>query len=1584
MNSPRAGKAASVSSSAGTNVSASLSFLPRYTPKPEPSYISPTAANEHINHLRDQDQFDPRSPSGSPTNDGSFFGEQALSLLNTFLDALLYNFLTKGHGTSLSQLRPAITEVLKAKLARDALASADEELHGLIGESDTDIGTEEELTASSFGGRSGWAQDWHLELAFKRMRLRVMVFIRLGDFDDEDEDRFLEDDEQFRVNDQQASKDMEFLASPAAVYLASVLEHIAEQALTVAGEAAFARSRKQLNKRINEDEELSNGEQETVVVEEMDVEKIALNPTLGRLWRTWRKNYRLMHGGAMPGPPSPPASPGGHHRSRLGSLNEIARSPSPTRGVGEVLHLPDRQLTPDEIPDGDVSETDIAANIPLPMSENDVDEIEILGVAIPLPMSDNDVDEIEIIGVAIPLPMGANDVDEIEVPGLAKGFDEEDEEGRTEADEDNYPPRPSSAVFFLSPTLTPDGLFLTRPRSRSIPTPVTLPFQHSQASDVEVTSPVPVEDSHESHVVDESKPFKVARASVYHDAVSHPGSDVEDDSYEPVLETMEEKAEGKEVVEEMSTAVVKEAPELMAEEVKAKNGKDKSPQSGVVAGAVAGAVAAAALVGTAFVSMAGIGHGQPEPTGDSNEHATSIEEHAAPIISNEAKKEIEAPSTANDAREHNPDSVEESVNGITTKHHESPSNELAGPSKVPDMSRRMLGEDLSPKLVNGLAAHPIVDLEEAAVHSKVPAPSQKQVAEDRSTKSVMVPKVDAQDRSMSQLQAPLEDSDLKAPSAITTQESKQEKKAVPTGNAKLRETQALLRESAATADAQVMSHLSPMSQVENDRPISTISTSSMSEKELVPAPLQMSNHDRTVLEELNGHNADMDGIGVAKTSNVPIHSHSPSPPPDQQRSYYLPGSRPGSRPSSSQGSPKHNPFQGRMEPPPRESSRNANSNRDRSLVGADEYILARNSSASKRNPALSPLKQVTKASETPHLNGDTPHAVPFYHSPVDDDVLKQGHASKRASKEEGPKVPPLQTSFAESQTHAGAVRPSSSSQSTGGRSTSSTPTGHSAKGSASSSIMPRSLDKRPSDESKRRDFDSLLKNEETVKYTLTPEDLREAEVIFLFPPHCPSLLGLTYVLQNFRPPSSHNRNSGLAAGERSPRIVSSPSSASKRSPPRETPSSVSQSPKKPSSPLVATFTQKPQSPKKVVPRVSEIRNSLPPKPLTSRPEPMNTNTRKSGFMPREPRVMTDDTRDFADFVRSTRPTSEQPLLPLIGSAPSDNTARPTNDFAVQPPARPESSQQAPRSSSRLNMVPREPDIKGGGSSELIDFIRQGPPAVHANGQHRIPRNVAPFRSTMDSDDLSSLGNFDNFTTSSAHNSMTSSSRAPTTSSNSNLLPSQNVPSSQRASQSNLSAPPPQIVRKTRRVKDPYAIDSDDEDDLLTALPTGRQRRAPDESLEEFLRNTEPPSTNAPTPVRAVGSSASNPRPQTNGHVASSSINGRATNGSQTNSARPRSRSNTITSQTSVAPPVRAAAPSINAASSRPPVMQKKFEARAAGATRNGFGGTGFHYSMNDMADFLRSSGPPESGAPSPDVPLSKKPSKRGKKFWQRA
>jgi len=57
-------------------------------------------------------------------------------------------------------------------------------------------------------------------------------------------------------------------------------------------------------------------------------------------------------------------------------------------------------------------------------------------------------------------------------------------------------------------------------------------------------------------------------------------------------------------------------------------------------------------------------------------------------------------------------------------------------------------------------------------------------------------------------------------------------------------------------------------------------------------------------------------------------------------------------------------------------------------------------------------------------------------------------------------------------------------------------------------------------------------------------------------------------------------------------------------------------------------------------------------------------------------------------------------------------------------------------------------------------------------------------------------------------------------------------------------------RKTRRVRDPYAIDISDEEDEYEPIPSGRPKAIEEESLADFLRNVPPPKETSP-PVLLV-------------------------------------------------------------------------------------------------------------------------------------
>lgn len=403
--------------------------------------------------------------------------------------------------------------------------------------------------------------------------------------------------------------------------------------------------------------------------------------------------------------------------------------------------------------------------------------------------------------------------------------------------------------------------------------------------------------------------------------------------------------------------------------------------------------------------------------------------------------------------------------------------------------------------------------------------------------------------------------------------------------------------------------------------------------------------------------------------------------------------------------------------------------------------------------------------------------------------------------------------------------------------------------------------------------------------------------------------------------------------------------------------------------------------------------------------------------------MTDSTRDFADFIRSTGPSKAQDVAPVINPANRSTTSlhslrsahitgsssrnsspggertksltKSTMENENIPPVPPMPSK------GKGAMQPRTANAAINGNSELIDFLRSGP---EQNGQHRISRSVAPFRSTMDSDQLKDLGdrlNGDapldlrlNTNVGPAQSQPSASSTRPGRTTSRSGVPNSNAGaavhpahsgqpqslstsmvhpahsgepqslSALPATSRNSLAPSGEPMRKRHRNKDPYAIDTDEEDDdLLTALPKGKRQ---EESLMDFLNSMEPPKDNAPRPI-------------TNGTTArtSSLVNRGRTNSinSQrsptTDSAgRTKSLQNTGGPRAGYTPSVR---PQQSNSSMRPigtPTGSKpRMEARSPGeGTKDRESAQAFKSSTRDLADFLKNSAPEDqNSAPAPIV-----------------
>ncbi|KAI0387157.1 hypothetical protein F5Y04DRAFT_77897 [Hypomontagnella monticulosa] len=249
---------------------------------PEAVFIAASAASQIVTNDHDSHSETWYDQMGiEPSEETALVSPGALQLANNFVDQLLFNIIAVAKSTALSALRPAVSEVLKPKLAKDVINNADEELREYLG------GNEVEDLAQSPSTET--PADWDLELAWKRTRLRCMVYSSLGDMEEEDEDYYMEQ-EHLRGESDDILSD---IVSPAvAIFLTSILEFMGEQVLVIAGQAAFNRLRVKYEKDLKEGTRVPGEFFDRIVVEELDMERVALDRTLGRLWRSWKKRIR--------------------------------------------------------------------------------------------------------------------------------------------------------------------------------------------------------------------------------------------------------------------------------------------------------------------------------------------------------------------------------------------------------------------------------------------------------------------------------------------------------------------------------------------------------------------------------------------------------------------------------------------------------------------------------------------------------------------------------------------------------------------------------------------------------------------------------------------------------------------------------------------------------------------------------------------------------------------------------------------------------------------------------------------------------------------------------------------------------------------------------------------------------------------------------------------------------------------------------------------------------------------------------------------------------------------------------------------
>ncbi|KAL5399409.1 hypothetical protein PMIN06_001402 [Paraphaeosphaeria minitans] len=1284
ISSPRSSRAPSFSSDR-PSLAGTVTFQMPSSVRPAPAYIAASVASQivtdtHNAQLREDTAVsDDQDPGAGLSN--VLFSEQALSLLNAFLDHLLFAFLSTARSPSLTAIRPAIINVLKPRLARDAMATADEELAGLLAGED-----DEEFPAQ----QRGEGERWDVEKVWKRTRLRIMVYTRLGELEDEDEERYVQQERGLSM-DESDGGEAGLVSWASAIFLTSIIEHVAEQTLLISGQAAFTRLSARMRKM---DQQSPDGEEqqlERFIVEEFDVEKVALNSALGRLWRTWRKRVRS---------PIMPLSPRGiHSMSSYTSLHR--RHLSHDTDHGSIIDgVP-------EVPEYKPTETEIAANIPL--------------------------------------PIGDNDIKEIEVPGLAHTF-EENESAQTPV---TRPQRPTSVIMLAPAELLRNRVAKERPLS--VPPP-------------------------------QRKSLVIPAFSEQERAEQGSEEEADDLPFETPMEAMEPTSDDDSYIHD-------ERQEDMHHDNE-ENGDHEADADMV-----------------AFAASTGLGFGMTLPRG-------SIDTEKKSTLGKE-EDDADTPTQAN----------------------------YDGDSRV-FVSKRMSLEKAGP------------------------------------------------------------------PGIVRT--------------------------------------------------YSTRSSSLISQNRSQPnSPGMTPNLDaRSFLDDDNSEDdtPGADAIGVARTSNIPIPS--PSPSAEVNGTEKAPGHA------------KHPSHGGYVEVPPRQ------------IAPTAIEVRSTPTPDGTRGPAEIPdARKEVQRRDVPQPYVHVPQSRPREFTPPGTRLSslqeteawqskQQQHqpsipvkSARRGSPSEGSarytsphraREPPM--TVAERPTHLKSIegspprsgltdgpadaknslkRVSSSSSSTAGRSVGTSILHSGRESSTSLDGRPRGLSGRMSEEDRQREFDSLVRSDETVKVTLTPQNMRDMDE---------------------------------AAVVR-----------------RE-------SPKPSPKPAKSSVT--------VYPRVNADKDSqfgsqhLPARTAPRSNGPIPSSSSKGSLkkpLAREPQVKGDSMRDFADFIRSTGPApgDEKPVQRF---ALSRTGAKPTNGSSSvgglgrklstrRTSSHSHSSSLAgdgPSAKPRIHMEPRSPAGQRSGNDDLIDFIRQGPPNSN-NGQPRIPRSVAPFRTTVDSDQFDHM--LDNGNVESAYSSQVSTASkqsSQTSSSKTGLIPKQNVtqpaysntPQQLSGSMSNAE---PQITRTRRRIKDPYAIDSDDEDDdLLTALPTSSKPVHREESMMDFLNSMEPASNSppqafmlSPETIAAAKARAAAGKDGVNGH--------HHTNSLTSSKSAPRNGMNG-----------RAGPPQANTSSSvasNPPRdgYKPKLQARvAASEPRAGRSAT------NDLADFLRNSGPPEPPAPAPGATIRKEESKPSRaRFWRK-
>ena len=1469
---------------AGSDRYSTISGVTGYWPQnpdnvsPAAAYVAPFGAvqvvNEHragARNRRSSDASDDEDDRHARNKAEAEFSPQALTLINHFLDQLLYSFLSTARSTNLHALRPAVTEVLRHRLAKEAVANADEELQELLAGGEED---EERNALAQVSSRD--SRKWDLELVWKRTRLRVMVYMRLGEMEDDDEERFVKEQELFygrETDSRRFSSSSGLVSWSAAIFLTSVLEYIAEQSLQAAGSVAYARARRPSAPR----PESATSRQ--VRVEDFDVEKLALDARLGRLWRTWRKTMRNDRQRPMTPSHRGMVSRSSFTRDRAVSLSALRRgSTGHSREDSIAAEEQYRAIRQQYIhgmggPGYDYPETEYPEHV--------------LASNIPLPMRD-----------------AKRDVDEIEVPGLAKSSEEDTEEDTRATQARRYSYTSPTNEKFASSTQqqaepkstyfpnSTSNFAIARKRSQSAPTqprtpkleiPGAFPSMPEERviPGLEVAqNTMPEPEANEADVQDTRHEREESKVLL---------NDIDDmprraGSRDPAVTDREHAGE----TAEHGPGVAGQERDLSKIEKTNEEDQNEDQPAGLLTGVAAGATAVAG----AALAAAGLSHHHK----GEDEEKSRQEDFDQP-----SEQSIESSNVAlPQPRERSAKEIEELDNG----------------KSLVDL-KTFIGAESAPRSREASVTRDVPSDEHTREQDQK-LPSNNDLAPVRSIQS-------------QRDDAELETAEQKAPADQgTSSVAENSSHNGPSTNGER------ILETADVANAEDPA-LSPKTRREGGH--SRHDTATIAALEAPATPSEISEAARSEPKA-----RDMPMIGSPKPMEKPgrLIINGDSQPVQNKPSPISVDTAQASQSPASPKSPREflrsrNLSLDSEAPPPFSRDYAVQSPNEQTRAAAPRSVTTASSPAtptvSDKESKARDLKVIQSAKE--QTKNGSPQSRNF-----------NGAHQKQNSRGEVQDHPAIQSMATPKKETVVA------SSSVGGTNTPPVVTSASIRGP--------------------EDFDNFLQGDDTVKYTLTPETVRD---------------------QRSRPTTDDNKSVT--------KQTSHAASLAKLSGQANDAASRNSSQRKESSPARSSQHQsrasRSQSIKDIT-AVSPQQNgevSRERRRSISKPPPRNTSThRRSGLMAREPQVMTASTRDFADFIRSTGPDREQEIKRIhtsrsttsLHSTPTTGRSQSVGAGSVHSEReRTKSMTQSTMVAENIPPVPRMPapeTTRAGGSrgptlqarsatgaasgnKDLINFIRDGP---EEEGAHRISRSVAPFRNTMDSDQFVEMGG--DFAPGAASKPSTEVNGVsyPHTR-NTSTTPSQptpvhrTIPSTSESIPAQrlavASEPEGDVTRKRYRNKDPYAIPSDSEDeeddeDFLTALPRKNQRPK-EESLVDFLRNNEPPTNNAPRPISGVAATAN--------------IN--KARQSATSAEPPAPRTKSMQSQSNGGPqPISPsfAPPNVN---STPRATGPKLEARVAGAPRktiprgNAGARLGAYQQSNtgDLADFLRSSGPAEESAP---------------------